>query len=892
VHRPQTTTILAGLSIVAVVVLLAAWCFADVLFRDRLFAYRDTAYLYYPLYQFVEQEWSAGRVPLWSPFENCGTPLAANATAAVFYPGKLLFRLPIAYDAAFRAYVVLHVLLAAGMSYLLARRWNRTIPSAGLAALAYAFGGCVLFQYCNVIYLVSAAWLPAALATADRALVSGCRRAMLACGATLALMVLGGDPQTAYHAFLLIALYALLLRRTAPAEREQRQPRRWRYLVGFAGVALLLSAVQVLPTAEHASHSDRAAYEQPRSVWELAAAIASPSSVDQETSDWSRALRVASPPASSHEAGTYQFSLSPWRLPELLWPNYSGRTFPISRRWLTAIFAEGRIWVPSLYLGTFPLIFALAAFRLRKAAAPVRWMSWCTVVGLLASLGAYGPGWIAAELARHWLGAGEEAFPVGGGFGGLYWFINVVLPGYVQFRYPAKWLIVAALGMSQLAAVGLDTLLAGELRRLRMVSAVLMTAGALGFIMACAIFPWWSNWFAEAAPDTLFGPLDANGAWRDLATGLLQGTLLAAIACGLFSPRFATSRRRVAIAVVVVSTIDLALANGWMVLTAPMGSSLPASSVLAEFVPPSTGETSSSMVTAYRAPYWQPQRFAETSDRHRADESVTWDRSSLCPRYNLDADVRLVAVPGTVTSLDYAVLVPHLHREARDYDKLNANSVALSPALRLVGANFLIMPAPESREVVVRQLPAVQPRAWIAHHVDVMPPIDEQDVVAVRARTREVLERLGARDNRPIDAVVETAAPWPGVNLPERGDASHGTVQADSSVIVRDDVTRLELNVELQEPSLVVLADAYDPHWRARHATTGEELPIVRTNRVLRGVWLTAGEHRLVFEYQPRAFYFGAFVSGVAWLALVSGLGANVIRRYWVARKRAWSVDR
>jgi hypothetical protein len=41
---------------------------------------------------------------------------------------------------------------------VLARSWGRSPTAAALAALAYGFGAPVLFQYCNVIYLVGAAW--------------------------------------------------------------------------------------------------------------------------------------------------------------------------------------------------------------------------------------------------------------------------------------------------------------------------------------------------------------------------------------------------------------------------------------------------------------------------------------------------------------------------------------------------------------------------------------------------------------------------------------------------------------------------------------------------------------------------------------------------------------
>ena len=53
-------------------------------------------------------------MPLWNPYENLGIPLAGNPAASVFYPGKLIFALPISYPWAYKIYIMDHLLLAAG----------------------------------------------------------------------------------------------------------------------------------------------------------------------------------------------------------------------------------------------------------------------------------------------------------------------------------------------------------------------------------------------------------------------------------------------------------------------------------------------------------------------------------------------------------------------------------------------------------------------------------------------------------------------------------------------------------------------------------------------------------------------------------------------------------
>src|SRR4051794_6601075 len=84
-------------------------CFGDALFRGGQFGYRDAGHFYYPLYQRVQAEWEAGRWPLWEPEENSGMPLLGNPTAAVLYPGKLIYT-AFSYPWAARLYIVAHMI--------------------------------------------------------------------------------------------------------------------------------------------------------------------------------------------------------------------------------------------------------------------------------------------------------------------------------------------------------------------------------------------------------------------------------------------------------------------------------------------------------------------------------------------------------------------------------------------------------------------------------------------------------------------------------------------------------------------------------------------------------------------------------------------------------------
>ena len=225
---------------------LLLFCYRSVLFFGGQFGFRDAAHYYYPLYQKVQAEWKAGRIPLWDPSENAGMPLLGNPTAAVLYPGKLIFAL-FSYPWAVRAYAVTHSALAFAGVWVLLRGWKASRAGAALAGLSYAFGAPVLFQYCNIIFLVGAAWTPWGLWLVDRRLRLGRPSALLGLAVVLAMQVLGGDPESAYVVGLCSGGYAILLARdsTGLGGSPERRGRSTVRMLGWFALILVAVAIWV-----------------------------------------------------------------------------------------------------------------------------------------------------------------------------------------------------------------------------------------------------------------------------------------------------------------------------------------------------------------------------------------------------------------------------------------------------------------------------------------------------------------------------------------------------------------------------------------------------------------------------------------------------------------------
>jgi O-antigen/teichoic acid export membrane protein len=95
------------------------------------------------------------------------------------------------------------------------------------------------------------------------------------------------------------------------------------------------------------------------------------------------------------------------------------------------------------------------------------------------------------------------------------------------------------------------------------------------------------------------------------------------------------------------------------------------------------------------------------------------------------------------------------------------------------------------------------------------------------------------------------------------------------------------IDVELDEPSFLVLADSYFPGWKAFHRPQGagedeeQELKIYRADGNFRAVSLAAGQWTVRFKYSPMSFKLGLFVSFMAGSVLILLLGYWLWRRFY-----------
>ncbi len=404
--------------VLAILALVPTLLFLDVLLGINGFYVRDVMHYYYPAKKVLREIVLGGHFPSWNPWFSAGQPMAANPEHEVFYPLNWLILLP-DYVQAFQLLPLVHILIATFTMYALLRSMELGRPAACLGAISFGVGGLLCSMLILFPYLFSIAWLPLTCLFARRYLLSlntaHSPRDFVLATFFLGLQLLVGEPTTAFQSGVLLGLYAIYR-----ATRDERTPASFARRVGAIGAisiaAVLVAAVQVIPTIDHFGDTARA-----RGI------------------DFTNVSRWSTP-----------FP----RLAELIYPNALGHNAALDHRqyWATALYEPGAK-VPfyfGIYSGLLLTIMSAAGVLARKRGA--------LLVGIIAAVSVIAASGAHTPLLRILYDAGIAA----------------------TLRYPEKFVLMLVFAIIVFGAQTFDRLLAGDpsVRRAALAIAIVTTVVA------------------------------------------------------------------------------------------------------------------------------------------------------------------------------------------------------------------------------------------------------------------------------------------------------------------------------------------------------------------------------------------------------------------------------
>lgn len=392
----------------------------------------DSVGQFYPWRHFAAETVRSGTIPLWNPYQFCGTPFVANSQSAVFYPGNLLFYLlPTAYAAGWS--VILHLFLAGAFTYLFLRGVDLTHPAAVFGGIAFAFCTWQVSWLHLPTFLATSCWLPLVLHATFRLRQSASPRRAVLLSFAVGMTLLAGHLQIAFYVLLAAGLLAVwpgigqaAPLGTEPAPRRLRWPRFAAIWLVAVLVGGLLSMPQVLPSLELSRHSHR-----------------------------------VGPATAEGYAGYVGYSATPATLATLFLPDFFGNPSNPDNPYVGKIrrgepfnYAEG-----AMYVGMPTLL--LAALGLLEARRRSRVVGYSAALAVLAMLMA--------------LGTSVDA---------LFYFY---VPGFAQSGSPGRVLVLWSFALSVMAAFGCDAVVRKEMCTRGLLGSLILVAAVFGLTAAAGM---------------------------------------------------------------------------------------------------------------------------------------------------------------------------------------------------------------------------------------------------------------------------------------------------------------------------------------------------------------------------------------------------------------------
>ena len=186
-----------------------------------------------------------------------------------------------------------------------------------------------------------------------------------------------------------------------------------------------------------------------------------------------------------------------------------------------------------------------------------------------------------------------------------------------------------------------------------------------------------------------------------------------------------------------------------------------------------------------------------------------------------------------------------LHIEQISFVSSSGKETSLA---HLIGRDDQTMIYRDAQYVTVYENPDALPRAFLVHNAKVVRD-DEATLKEMSDDSFQPRRTLILADGTPMQGEGEQRA-------------------AERVQITDYQSQRVVISVTAIEPGYLLLSDSWYPGWVAR--VDGVETPIQRGDYIFRAVPVSAGEHKIEFEYRPISLYVGACISAMAMIVLVA----------------------
>ena len=232
--------------------------FSFLIFTNLTYFQRDLRYLFKPWKIFINNSLSNIKysssyldfLPLWNPYNHCGSPFIASAQPQFFYPLSIIFLIFKDFSLSYKIFIIIHFFLSLIFMFFFLEKKNFSFASCLLGSIIWSFNGYMISRTEFLSVLSTVVWFPLVIYLFSL-IENFDLKKIIFVSLALAVQFLAGHSQIWVYSSLFFILYSLYLQHVKKIKNL--------FLISIVCIifSLFISAIQFLPTAEFFYHSNR-----------------------------------------------------------------------------------------------------------------------------------------------------------------------------------------------------------------------------------------------------------------------------------------------------------------------------------------------------------------------------------------------------------------------------------------------------------------------------------------------------------------------------------------------------------------------------------------------------------------------------------------------------------
>ena len=249
------------------IILILFWIiFFRELITGAAFLFDDFAHQYYPTKTFLAVALSKGVFPFWNPYTFSGTPFFAQIDIATLYPFIYMMKYFVSGEhlpaLVLQLSIIIHYLFMSIFCYWLGKQWKFSNVAALAFSLMTTYSSYMIIHMIHMSIIESLAWLPLVIFFWLKFIDT--KYYLYLAGACLGaiLFLFAGYPQATFLNYFLVSFYLLYIFIRKIKEKDYSTVKH--IIIGmiiFVAIPIGIAAIQLLPTNEFVSLSNRAKFD-------------------------------------------------------------------------------------------------------------------------------------------------------------------------------------------------------------------------------------------------------------------------------------------------------------------------------------------------------------------------------------------------------------------------------------------------------------------------------------------------------------------------------------------------------------------------------------------------------------------------------------------------------